>query len=143
MEFQYNKEERAYFLTKKLENGYVARIYFISIDIPTSKMVAIHNCYEVALAIAKSKKDLNNWIFGTGEHRINDLTGQYKEFGISVLLWAKEMVYEFFKNRQYQTICVAVFATNNRRFKIYKHWLKDFQESSFGKDKFLYKISNK
>ena len=60
MEFKYNKLEKTYFTTKKLNFGYTARFYVYPVEILNNKIVK-GSLYEIALAIAKSKKDLNAW----------------------------------------------------------------------------------
>ena len=137
MEFQYNKDEKTYFRTKKLKNGYVARIYFYDVKIPNNKLIN-NTLYGVALAIAKSKKDLNNWIFHNGESRVDD-TSQFSEFGISVLIWAKQMIDEFAKEHSNNHSIIIVEASNNKRSRIYKKALKDFKETTYQNKKVLYK----
>lgn len=88
MEFKYNKEYSTYFQTKKLVDGYVARIYFENIG-RFYKKFDNKPIYNIALAISKSKKDLNNWVFEIGKTKVNDIS-QYSKFGIIVLVWAKK-----------------------------------------------------
>jgi len=143
MDFQYNKDRKTYFLTKKLDFGYISRIYFFrdsNNDYLENKPI-----FYVAIAIAKSKKELNNWIYGIGESSI-DVTSQYIGYGLSVLMWAKECIQEFLKN-YYSTL--IIYASNTKRYKVYKWALKDFKESSYKIDKhsqdvkILYKVSEK
>jgi hypothetical protein len=136
-EFRYHEEERTTFATKKLKNGYLARIYFYRIEIPIDRFVDIRSIYGVSLAIAKSKKDLNGWVYKNNKHKVNDIA-QFKEFGISVLIWAKKMIYKFGKENS--QCCVVVDGSNNKRYRVYKRGLKDFKESSYDNQNFLYKI---
>lgn len=137
MDFKYNEEHKAEFATLKLKEGFVARIYFYKVYDYNNKFLNKH-VSEVALAIAKSKKDLNNWAFQNGSSRVDD-TSQYSKFGIEVLIWAKKMIAEYTKPKHNNNVLI-VSASNNKRFQVYKWGLKDFKKSSIGTIKLLYKI---
>lgn len=139
-DFQYNKETKVLFKTKKLDNGFIARIYFSQFDF--NYFQDNHRVYYVSMAISRSKKYLNNWIYATGGNTDIDTESQYIGFGLSVILWAKQCVYQFLEKNH---VCVFVTASNAKRYKVYKWGLKDFKESSAKIDnihqKFLYKTS--
>ena len=132
MALQYNKDKKTYFATKKLSGGFITRIYFYKSYMP--------NSYGVALGIAKKKKDLNNWIFQTNPHRV-DAESQYFQFGISVLVWAKKMIYEFIDNYSFYNL--FIIATTNKRFRVYKKALKEFKEVFYEGEKMLIRYGNK
>lgn len=137
MEFQYNEEEETYFTTKKLKDGYMTRIYFYPVEKPKNKIME-GRFYGIGLAIAKSKKDLNNWLYVNGHTRVNT-DKQYSKFGISVLIWAKKMIVEFCNEYSFKKIVLVVFSTNNKRYQVYKRGLKDFKPSIYNNQKMLYK----
>lgn len=138
-DFFYDINRKVFHITKKLTNGFVARIYFERWDTFVYKNKSISDCYNVCLIIGKSKKDLNNFYFGLKESPSNFETS-YVGFGLDVLLWCKNTMLEFQRLKR-STICVT--GSDTRRYNIYKNRLKDFKETSYKNFKFLIKLYKK
>ena len=77
-------------------------------------------------------------MLGTSNTSVDD-TSQFSKFGISVLIWAKECISEFFKQHSNSDITLIILASNNKRYRVYKKALKNFKESAYNNQKILYK----